>query len=168
MFHEYAGVRILKHFLDHPYREFYLREVSRAAKVGPSTAKRCLDRLTKEGLLERHRMGNMVLFKASMNPAFKQIKVADNILRLQGSKIIEELIDEFEPLSITLFGSMARGENDSKSDLDLLILSRKPSSRGEFLVYTPTKWKEKAKADPAFYERIVTEGIPLLGDLPLV
>lgn len=40
---------------------------------------------------------------------------------LQGD-VISQITDEFKPLGIVLFGSMARGDATTKSDIDLLII----------------------------------------------
>jgi predicted nucleotidyltransferase len=40
-----------------------------------------------------------------------------------------KLLQGFEIISVTIFGSTVRGENDSESDLDILIITKKPLQR---------------------------------------
>ncbi len=184
---KYALFKVLKVFLDEPYEDFYLREAARIAKVGPGTAKMQLDWLLKKRFLERKKKGNLYLFKADYkHSVFSRFKTAFNIMGIESSGMIEYMLKECKKkglnvLSLVLYGSFARGENDSKSDMDILVVSKdgKPAfdtnrlkrySKAEvnILFYTIDEWRQKAKKDKPFYERIVIEGIPLSGNLPVV
>ena len=45
------------------------------------------------------------------------------------AEIQQRLFEEFEVEDLILFGSMARGEADEESDLDLLVLTARPFTR---------------------------------------
>ena len=175
---EYPGFRILAVFLKEPYREFYLREVASHAKVSVSTVKAYLDSLVSDEFLLRSNRANLTLFKANMeNPAFKHFKIAHFLRHLR--PLINHLRQKYEKSSIILYGSCARGEDDKDSDIDLLIIGgaekieltdfeRKFNRTITLLVYGYQDWEEKAKQDEAFYESIITEGLAIQGNLPVI
>jgi len=156
-----------------------LREIAKLAKVSSSTAKRFLDFYSEKGFLQKQRKANLALFKANVeNTSFRYMKLGYFLLKLQ--PLVDHLKEVYPNSSITLYGSCARGEDDPQSDIDLFILSRKKEkaqlSKFEkqferkitLLVYDQHEWEEKAKKDRAFYERILIDGIPLQGNLPVV
>jgi len=175
----YPGLRVLLLFFNEPYRDFHLREIAKLTKVSSSTAKRFLDFYNEKGFLKKQRKANLVLFKANLeNPAFKYMKVSYFLMK---SRSLADYLREFYPdSSVVLYGSCARGEDNSQSDIDLLVISRRKEEAelGKFerqlerkitlLVYAPRDWEEKARSDRAFYERILTDGIVLQGGLPVV
>jgi len=175
---EYPGLRILNIFLKEPYREFYLREVASHARVSASTAKTFLDSLTIDGFLVRTERANLVLFKANIeDPMFRHFKIA-HFLR-DAKPLTKYLKQNYEKCSIIIYGSCARGEDDKNSDIDLLVIGRaekvemtaieKRLNRTiNLLVYTHQEWEEKTKQDEAFYESIITDGLVIQGNLPMI
>jgi len=175
---EYPGFRILAVFLKEPYREFYLREVASHAKVSVSTVKAYLDSLVSDEFLLRSKRANLTLFKANTeNSAFKHFKIAYFLRHLR--PLIRHLRQKYERSSIILYGSCARGEDDKDSDIDLLIIGRaekveltdferKLNRTITLLVYSYQDWEEKAKQDEAFYESIITDGLVIQGNLPVI
>jgi len=175
----YPGLRVLLLFFNEPYREFHLREIAKLADVSSSTPKRFLDFYSERGFLQKQRKANLVLFKANVeNPTFRHMKIGHFLLKLQ--PLVCHLKEVYPNSSVILYGSCARGEDDLQSDIDLLVVSRKKEkaqlSKFEkqferkitLLVYDQHEWEEKAKKDRAFYERILIDGIPLQGNLPVV
>ena len=79
-----------------------------------------------------------------------------------------------------MYGSSARGEDTKKSDIDTLIISRKPIKlkpfKSEkkigreltFVAYTLHEWRKKAYTDKPFYDRVIIDGIVLYGEKPVV
>ena len=175
----YPGLRILIVFFKEPYRDFHLREIAKLADVSSSTAKRFLDFYSENTLLVKSRRANLVLFKANLeNHSFRYMKLSYFMMTVQ--PFIESLKNAHPNASIVLYGSCARAEDDSESDMDLLIVGRTTErvdvsnfekSVGRkitCLIYTPQEWEEKAQKDKAFYERILVDGIVLHGNLPVV
>lgn len=169
--------KVLALFFENPSREFYLREVGVRAKISVGAAKKYLDKLAKAGILSARRQGNMRLFRANReSPAYKQKKVAYTVERIVSSGLLDALM-RFKPSSIVLYGSFARGEDDEKSDIDILVISesktlpRLPSLFGRevnVLVYGEREWARKAKENKAFYDQVIIHGIPLYGKKPVV
>lgn len=83
----------------------------------------------------------------------------------------------YEPEKIILFGSMARGDADEFSDIDLIIV-KKTETRFiqrqvdatnlvprdisvDILVYTPEEFRKMIDDNRPFFERALAEGITL-------
>jgi len=181
MFEKYATAGILRIFLEEPYKEYHLREIARKTAKSTSVAKSALDGLEGEGLLVKTRNANLRVFKASMgNIVFRHMKVVHSLRKIMGSGLIAFLEQELKAQSITLYGGVARGEDDPGSDIDLLVISRskRKSDASAYekglkreisvIAYTPQEWAKKAVEDKPFYERVIADGIALYGEKPIV
>jgi len=165
---------VLNLFLDHITTEFHLREISRKAKISPSTAKLSLDKLKKKEIIIEKSIANLRIFKANReNKLLQEMKRIKNIDIIKKSDLINRIQN---PVSVILFGSFAKGTNDEKSDIDILIITNNKKSLNildikgyelQVIQLTPLEWKEKVKNDKPFYHEIITTGIPLSGELPL-
>ncbi len=173
--------RILEYFFSHPYEEIYLRELARRTGMNIFSTKQAVDELVKNNLLIETRRGNMRYVKANMNSLFfRHLKIAFSIRRIEESNLISYLEENIPALnSVVLFGSMARGEDDENSDIDLLIIGQKKKidlSRFEEMLGKEIKaiimkwaeWREKARNDKAFYIEVITKGIVLYGEVPVI
>ncbi len=184
MIEKYALFKVIKAII-RENEELSLRNIAKKAKVGPSTAKTCLDYLEHNLLVRRRIVGKNHLFKLeNIAPLVRQVKILFSLAELNSSRLVSEIRDKIssaELISITLYGSVAKGLDDSQSDIDLLILTRKKTDhhlamRSEkrlsrevtYLKYTYTDWKEKAEKDPTFYKEVVFNCIPLYGEKPVV
>ena len=174
-------IKILKFFLDNPYYEVYLRELAKKLKLSPFAAKKYLDLLLKENLITEERKANLRYFKANIsNLFFRYMKISFSINILLKSGIIKFLKDNVENVSsIVLFGSMAKGEDDKNSDIDIVVIGKEKSiDLREFEakfgkeinlhVFSWSKWNKEADHNRAFYFDIIAYGIPLYGELPIV
>ena len=95
---------------------------------------------------------------------------------MKEKKLVEKIKEELNPVSIVLFGSFAKGNNDENSDLDILVIADKKNTfRENFLeeyelqliVMKPFEWHKKGENKDPFYYEVVTSGIPLYGRMPL-
>ncbi len=180
MFEDHAGVRILRVFLEDPANEIHVREVANLAKASPGSAKKYLDLLHGENLLLRRRQANLLLYRGNLdNPAFRQMKVARSVYGLIKCGLVDFLASELSPTSITLFGSIARGEDDRSSDVDMFVLAKKKElqlskfeekirRRINLIIYDSKTWERKAREDRPFYESVTFGGVVLYGELPVV
>ncbi len=181
LYQKITQLKVLELFIKNPYERYYLRETSRILDISPMTVKRTLDLLVQERLLVREEFKNQILFKANMeSPAFKHLKTAYNLAWLEEKNLAGFLKEKLPGLSsIVLYGSFAKGENDEKSDIDLIAISPTPKKSGlrlsqllgketSFIIFTPSHWREQAKKNKAFYLEVITEGIVLFGTRPVV
>lgn len=183
MIHKYALFKVIKAII-RENEELSLRDIAKKARVGPSTAKTSLDYLEKNLFVSRRIIGKTHLFKIDGgSPLVRQTKILFSLAEINLSRLVQEIQAKFSSaglISITLYGSAAKGLDDQLSDLDLLILTRKKinpvhlnsekklSREVTYLKYTYHEWKEKAEKDPTFYKEVVFNCIPLYGEKPVV
>jgi predicted nucleotidyltransferase/DNA-binding HxlR family transcriptional regulator len=115
---------VLSSLLLDPERWWFLSELARHLTVRPSSLQRELDSLVDAGIIARREDGRRVYFKAnSSSPVFKDLRglvektaglvpALSNALALFGHRIDIAF----------LYGSLARGEGRSTSDVDVLIV----------------------------------------------
>jgi predicted nucleotidyltransferase len=173
--------KILKYFYENPNEEIYLRELAKKLKISTFSVKKYLDGLVSENMVVEHRKGKMRIFKANTNNLpLRHLKIAYNLSQITKSGLIEHLKEKIPLLiSIVIYGSVSRGEDTKGSDLDILIigknvqlnLSKYKKSLGReitLLIYKPSEWKNKARENRGFYQNVITDGIAVYGNLPLI
>src|SRR5262249_2605540 len=111
--------------------ELNLRTIARLSGVSPAQASRVLRGLVDLGMVERRDIAPSALFRL----------VAERVARravLELARAREVTLQELGraasdvtpgPVSVVVFGSFARGDADSESDLDVLVV--RPDSVGE-------------------------------------
>ena len=105
-------------------REWYVTELARALETQPSSLQRELEALSKAGILEQRRDGRRVYLKPDKNsPVFADLKH----LMEKTAGLIPVLHSELESLGGSvrlafLYGSVARSEEVSASDIDLMVI----------------------------------------------
>jgi hypothetical protein len=117
---KFVGFRVLEWFLVHPSREVHLNELARELKISPGSSKEYCDRLAEDGLISERAMGNLRLFRLKREDfAAREILRAYHLLRLKdlGAEGIAEGCSFLE-----VRGSLASGNLDEHSDLDLLVI----------------------------------------------
>lgn len=100
------------------------REVTRLSGVPRSTAARALQHLVEHGLVRAQEAGSALLYHLNRDHLATQSVLALVDLRRQ---LMNSLKVEFEswkipPIHASMFGSAARGDGDTASDIDLLIV----------------------------------------------
>ncbi len=115
--------KLLAHFFLHPGKAFHIRELARLIDESPGSLLRDLRRLEAIQLLQTERVGNQVRYSLDQkHPLYRDLQrmilkttAVDAVLReaLQSVRGIELAV---------LYGSFARGEATSRSDLDLMII----------------------------------------------
>jgi len=172
---KFKGWVVLEFFLKEN-RKIHLKALSRELKISPRTAQIYLSLYTKEQILEKENVGNIILYSLSSNYLALEFK------RLYFSIVIRpyivELIKKNQTISsLILYGSHATGEYDIHSDVDILALTQtkeidlgpirelEKSLGKEVKVETIkfSRWKElEAKGDP-FYYSVIKDHMVLFG-----
>ena len=126
-------MNILKPFFENPNEEFQIRELSRLLRINHTTIRQHLLKLVKEGLIEIKKGKPYDYFKAKINKKFLNLKLFFNLEKLRESNLIEQIEKDYDYPAVILFGSYASATDDSKSDIDLFVLTNiKKESNSNF------------------------------------
>jgi predicted nucleotidyltransferase len=174
--------KILALLFGRPDEALYLREIVRAAGGGKGAVERELRSLVRAGILLREKRGNLTYYRTNPDcPIYPELHGL--ILKTAGlADIVRTALVEVRDIRLAfVFGSMAQGTGDAKSDVDVLIVTDAPFADisaallpaqkrlGREItptVYTPGEFQEKLRAKHHFLVRVLQEPkILLLGDL---
>lgn len=177
----YALLRVLHTIIKRP-DVYSVRQLARIAGISPNTARLQLDALLAMKILKRDVIGKTYQYSLVTDYFLtKAIKIALSLAEISASGLVEELLERYPSIvSITLYGSVALGVDDPRSDIDILLISRKPirlvplkaehklDREVAFTVYTPQLWRRKAREDKVFYDRAILDSITLYGPKPVI
>jgi predicted nucleotidyltransferase len=112
-------------FFVEPTKVHYIKEISRKINLAPTSVKKHIQELVKEGLIEET---DKEIFKGYLakrdNPEFIFYKKINNLISFKSSKLTDYLKEHY-PKSIILFGSYDKGEDIETSDIDIFVESKK-------------------------------------------
>jgi predicted nucleotidyltransferase len=116
--------QVLGALLLDPARSWYASDLARRLRVRPSTLQRELAGLVQAGVLLRRKDGNRVYYQADVeSPLFPELRS----LFLKTAGLADVVQQALKPLSgridvAFIYGSMARGQERSASDVDLMVI----------------------------------------------
>lgn len=116
--------RVLSWLLLHPEQALHVRELARLTGTHAGSLHRELARLAEAGLLLRTKQGNQVLYQANRHcPVFEELA---GLFR-KTSGVVDVLREALLPLAEQIevafvFGSVARGEEQAHSDVDVMVV----------------------------------------------
>jgi predicted nucleotidyltransferase len=113
-------LRVLSFLAKLSDREFHEREIARQTGISYGSANRVLNELFAEEILVRRKVGKMMFYSYnSKDPLAKAFKIFVSV------SLIRPLINDLKGCAseIVLYGSCARGEDGSASDVDLFVVS---------------------------------------------
>jgi predicted nucleotidyltransferase len=166
--------RVLGLLLLNPERSYYVREIARLTDTAAGTLHKELARLAEAGLLIRESVGNQVRYSANLDcPVFEEL--ASILLKTSG--LVDVLAGALSPVEkqISLafvFGSLARGEQQSGSDVDVMLVGslgfadavRMLHPAQEILrreinpvVYSPDEFYRRTASDDSFIREILSK-----------
>ncbi len=167
--------RVLGLLFGQPDRRFQSAELIRLARGGTGAVHRQLQRLANAELVSVSHEGNQKYYCARRDsPVFPELHGL--IMKTVG--IAEPLRAALQPVAEKIqlafvYGSVAKGKETARSDLDLLIVSdsltypdayevlqeaeRRISRTVNPIVMTPEEWRKKRNAKDSFAKRIATQ-----------
>jgi len=180
--------RVLRVLFGEPDRSFYTLELIRTSGTGAGAAQRELAKLEASGLVVTRRIGHQKHYQADpTSPLFTELRSI--ILKTVG--MAEPLRAALKPLASAIraafvYGSVAKSEDRSGSDIDLMIVSDSLTYAEVFgaleraakslarpinpTVYTQAEFSKRSRAENAFVTRVLEQPkIWLIGsadDLP--
>jgi predicted nucleotidyltransferase len=179
MFEKYMDWKLIRIFLQTPDRGFYTKEIMRQTGIGAGTVSNFLRNIQKDNILLKEIIGNVHLYKLNNELEItKHLKIVHTLIELEQLDFVGHFLKLDETVSsIILYGSHANGENDSKSDIDLLFLVNKKRAYTSLLQklekklnkqislqqMTIPEWQKLKEKDKIFYESILEKHIILYG-----
>jgi len=148
--------RVLAVLFGNHSRSFYANELIALARSGSGAVQRELARLEAAQLVTVRRVGNQKHFQAnSAAPIFEELRG----LVLKTSGLVDMLRAALAPLatqidSAFVFGSIAKGEETAKSDVDLFVVSDKVAYAEVFAAHEPATKRLQRTVNPALYSRM--------------
>jgi predicted nucleotidyltransferase len=155
-----------------PERWWYLSELAQQFNTTPSSLQRELQSLVSSGILRRKRDGRRTYFQAeSASPIFGEIRgIIVKTLGVEGA--LKEVIAKFgEHVACAfLYGSLARREEHTLSDVDLMIigsvglselsppirmLEKKFGREINATCYSPKEFRKKVEAENHFLMNVL-------------
>lgn len=166
--------RVLGLLLLHPDTTYHVRELARLTDTSAGTLHKELTKLTNGGVLRRQEVGNQVRYSADRDcPVFEELA---SILR-KTSGLVDVLVEALSSIekSIALafvFGSVARGEQQSNSDVDVMLVGSlgfadavralhpvQATLQREInpVVYSLEEFRRRAASDDSFIREVLAE-----------
>lgn len=157
--------------------KIHVNGLSKKLKISPGTAHKQLKTLEKEGIIERQDVGNLTIYSLKENIVVNELKKL--VFMMDSSLFFEKFIEQNKNVStLALYGSIAKGRFDKKSDIDLLVISQDKKLNHEPLqeleleqgrevntvVYTIGEWKKLLENKNNFAESVMQNNIILHGD----
>ncbi len=102
--------------------ELHVREMERRSGLADATVRQELRRLRRLGLVEERRAGNRAYYRANRrHPLYADIR--NIVLKTVGLvDLLREALDDPGIRVAFVFGSVGAGEEDSGSDIDLMVI----------------------------------------------
>ncbi len=167
--------RVLRFLFGQPDRRFQSSELIRLVNGGVGAVHRQLSRLEEAGLVEVTRVGNQKHYQARRgSPVFSELQglVAKTV------GIVDPLRDALSAMAESIraafvFGSVAKGNDHARSDIDLMVISDllhypdlfEALQQAEALLARPVNptivsladWRAKVAQDDSFAARIASQ-----------
>lgn len=175
-------VKLLTLFLLNPERKFYVRELVRRTGENINSVRRELQRLEGIGILTSSVEGNMKYYVADRKmPIYEELRGIFLKTEGIGGVLKEELSKLGETKAVLIYGSFAKGEENLKSDIDLMVIGKIDEKnlvkviRGleerfcreiNYIVLTPGEFEKRRKEGEPFVKNVLKEKrITLIGDI---
>jgi len=171
---------ILGLLFSHPDEAFYLRQVVDLAGLAVGQTQRELKRLTAAGIVERSEQGRHVYFRANRAcPIYDELRGiavkttgAVAVIEAALAPLADRIVVAF------VFGSVARGEENRASDIDLMVIGdasfaevssavvgaeRTLRREINLVVYPVREFQAKARQGHSFVARVIEGGKLFVG-----
>ena len=131
---------ILALFLGDYNKQFYLREISKLAKIPLKTTQNLLSQLQKDKILKSIISGKNKYFRLNLNDIraklyIFQAEIYRTLIFVEKYPIFKIFLKEIKTNApIIIFGSFAKFKAEKNSDLDLLILSKEKQNLPFYLL----------------------------------
>jgi len=114
---------LLKLLLTNPDKRYYIREIAKLTAESPNAVRRELGYLEKAGLVKSHSEGNLKYYEVVKEfPFYAELKkIIYSTVGL--GDFLRERVKDSESIDFAfIYGSVARGTETGKSDIDLFVV----------------------------------------------
>ena len=126
IFRSKARAKILYIFFLNPEKEFYVRELEKKLNISAGNIHRELKKIGAENLIISRKMGNIILYQVNeQNPFYSEFRKL--VLKTAGiNKLLKPFfLKQKDIFQVFIYGSYAKGNFDSSSDIDIFILAKR-------------------------------------------
>ena len=147
--------RVLAVLFGNHARSFYANELIALACSGSGAVQRELAQLEAAELVTVTRVGNQKHYQANASaPIFEELRS----LVLKTSGLVDVLRAALAPLAAQIdqafvYGSVAKGKDTAKSDIDLMVISEKLAYADLFAALEPVTNRLQRTVNPTLYSR---------------
>ena len=151
--------RVLAVLFGNHARSFYANELIALACSGSGAVQRELAQLEAAELVTVKRVGNQKHYQANASaPIFEELRG----LVLKTSGLVDVLRSALAPLASQIdqafiYGSVAKGQDTAKSDIDLMVISEKIAYANLFAALEPATNRLQRTVNPTLYSPIDIE-----------
>lgn len=148
--------RVLAVLFGNHARSFYANELIALACSGSGAVQRELAQLQAAELVTVRRVGNQKHYQANASaPIFEELRG----LVLKTSGLVDVLRAALAPLASQIdqafiYGSVAKGKDTAKSDIDLMVTSEKVAYADLFAALEPATTRLQRTVNPTLYSQI--------------
>jgi len=123
IFNSHIRRLLLLNFFINPDKEYYTRELEKKFSTNAGNLSRELRRIETTGLIKSRPIGNLLLYSANRNSNLFE-EFSQLVLKTVGVDYLLEpfIITDKKILSAFIYGSYAKQQFDSISDIDLFVL----------------------------------------------
>jgi len=123
LFGEYRK-RILGLLLLHPEQTYHVRELARLTNTSAGTLHKELSKLSDAGILQSKKVGNQQHYSANLQcPIFEELASIFRKTSGLSDVIADALSSAKNQIQLAMvFGSVARGEEQANSDIDVMVV----------------------------------------------
>ena len=173
LFGEYRK-RILGLLLLHPEQGYHVRELARLTNTSAGTLHKELSKLSDAGILQSKKMGNQQHYSANLQcPIFEELASIFRKTSGLADVIADALSSVKSQIQLAMvFGSVARGEEQANSDIDVMIIGdisfgdvvsllheSQATLRREInpVVYSMDSFKTRVEKNDSFIKEIISK-----------
>ena len=147
--------RVLGLLYGAPEQSYYVNELIRLADMGKGTVRRELEKLCSVGLVTVSKQGNQSHYQANpLSPIFTELKaIIDKTFGVVAalSSALQPVLADMEFAFI--YGSIAKGEEHSASDIDLMLVGGGISYTATMDLLLPAGQQLGRKINPTIYSQ---------------
>jgi len=174
--------KILSELFENSEKEFHIRLLARMTHLNPNTISSITDKLEQEGLVKKQldNERKIKIIRPNIESGlFKLEKKIYNLKKISNSGLIEYLNKKLGYPALFLFGSYAKGENHSDSDIDIFVVvdkketidlsvfEKKLKAEIQIFLHTKKEFKKLEVSNPELINNVLN-GIKLAGYLEVI